>query len=147
MMRAFLITCLIAVAGAAMAIDSDGGLEDPVLQARFEKLTWELRCLVCQNQNIADSNADLAKDLRAQVKEMLLAGRSDEEILTYMTDRYGDFVLYRPRFTPKNWLLWGAPAIFLLFGAAVLVRVVRKQASRSGPGDPDDDDATNGAAA
>ena len=141
-MRTLLAACLILIAGYAMAIDSDGSLEDPVLQARFEELTWELRCLVCQNQNIADSNSELAGDLREQVREMLFAGRSNKEILSYMTDRYGDFVLYRPRFTPKNWFLWGSPFIFLGLGALILVRVIRKQA---GTGDTNGD-AGNGAA-
>lgn len=126
-MRIFLVILMMAFSVGAQAIDSEGALEDPALQARFEQLTWELRCLVCQNQNIADSNADLARDLRDQVRNMLLEGRSDAEILSYMTDRYGDFVLYRPRFTPKNWFLWAAPAVFLLLGIFVLVRVVRRQ--------------------
>lgn len=145
MIRLVLIACLLSVTTAAFSIGSDEALEDPALQARFEKLTWELRCLVCQNQNIADSNADLAKDLRRQVREMLLAGRSDEEILVYMTDRYGDFVLYRPRFTPKNWVLWGAPVIFLAIGIFILVRVVRRQAAAPGSAD-DDNNADSGPA-
>lgn len=131
----FLVLLLLLVAGIgafkpAFAIDSEGPLEDPALQARFEDLTWQLRCLVCQNQNIADSNADLAKDLRRQTREMLLAGKSDKEILDYMTDRYGDFVLYQPRFTPKNWLLWGAPVLLLVGGGWLLASVVRRQAAR-----------------
>lgn len=114
-----------------LAIDSEGPIPDPALQARYEGLTWQLRCLVCQNQNIADSNADLAKDLRRQTREMLLAGKTDEEILEYMTDRYGDFVLYQPRFTPKNWLLWGAPLLLLGGGAWLLTTVVRRQSVRA----------------
>lgn len=135
-MRAYSGKCVLLVllclgaTGLASAIDSDGPLEDPALQARFEDLTWQLRCLVCQNQNIADSNADLAKDLRAQTRTMLLEGKTDAEILDYMTDRYGDFVLYQPRFTPKNWLLWGAPLLFLGGGAWLLFVVIRKQATR-----------------
>lgn len=132
-MRIVLVIFMLAFTAGALAIDSEGTLEDPALQARFEKLTWELRCLVCQNQNIADSNADLAKDLRSQVRQMLLDGRSDDEILSYMTDRYGDFVLYRPTFTPKNWILWAAPALLLLAGVFILVRVVRRQAGSNGP--------------
>ncbi len=138
-MRVILVIFMMAFAAGALAIDSEGTLEDPALQARFEELTWELRCLVCQNQNIADSNSDLAKDLRDQVRTMLLEGRSDDEILAYMTDRYGDFVLYRPRFTPKNWFLWAAPALFLLLGIFILVRVVRRQAGGTGPNEGQDD--------
>lgn len=138
MRRAILLCCLLAVAPFAVAIDTEGPLPDPELQARFERLTFELRCLVCQNQNIADSNADLARDLRDQVREMLLAGKSDEEILTFMTDRYGDFVLYRPSFSPRNWLLWGAPLLFLGLGTLIIVQVVRRQAARADT--PSDDD-------
>ncbi len=135
-MRVPMIFCLLVLGGASWAIDTQEALEDPVLQARYERLTWELRCLVCQNQNIADSNAGLAQDLRGQVREMLLAGNTDKEILDYMTDRYGDFVLYRPRFTPKNWLLWGAPLLLLGGGVLLLVRIVRAQSVRV----TDDDD-------
>lgn len=122
----------------AFAIDGEGPLDDPALQARFEALTWQLRCLVCQNQNIADSNADLAKDLRGQTRAMLLEGKTDKQILDYMTERYGDFVLYQPRMTPKNWLLWGAPLLLLGGGAWVLIGVVRRQAARDQAGSGDD---------
>lgn len=137
MKRLFLVLLLALLASHAGAIDNEGPLPDPELQARYEQLTFELRCLVCQNQNIADSNADLAKDLRGQVREMLLAGKSDREILSFMTERYGDFVLYRPSLSPRNWLLWGAPLLFLGFGGFVLVRVIRRQ-TQSVSGDPDD---------
>lgn len=126
-----LLACLLVVLSPALAIDVEGPLPTPELQARFERLTFELRCLVCQNQNIADSNADLARDLRSQVREMLLAGKTDEEILTFMTDRYGDFVLYRPSFSPRNWLLWGAPLLFLIIGALLVAQAVRRQARRA----------------
>lgn len=109
------------------AVDDAEALEDPVLQARYEKLTRELRCLQCQNQSIADSNAWLASDLRTQVRDMLLAGQSDQQIYDYMTTRYGDFVLYRPPLKPKTWLLWFSPALLLLIGVGVLVRVVFKR--------------------
>lgn len=135
-----LIVALLA-GSLAHAIDSEGPLEDPALQARFEDLTWQLRCLVCQNQNIADSNADLAKDLRKQTREMLLAGKTDEEILNYMADRYGDFVLYQPRLTPKNWLLWGAPLLLLVGGGWFLYGVVMRQAAHASS---DDDELEDG---
>ncbi|MGR9087663.1 MAG: cytochrome c-type biogenesis protein, partial [Gammaproteobacteria bacterium] len=89
---------------------------NPERQATYESLIKELRCLVCQNQTIADSNADLASDLRRQVYEMVQQGKSREEIVQFLTDRYGDFVLYNPPFKAKTGLLWLGPAIFLLIG-------------------------------
>jgi len=90
-----------------------------------------LRCLVCQNQTIADSNADLAKDLRRQTRDMILAGRTDAEIQQFMTDRYGDFVLYNPPVKPTTYLLWGAPVILLLVGAIVMVTVVGRRSGEA----------------
>jgi len=99
-------------------------LSDPVLRERYEVITEELRCLVCQNQTIADSNAELAVDLRNQVREMLLAGQSDDEIRDYMTARYGDFVLYKPPLRRRTVALWFAPVVLLLGGFVVLLRIV-----------------------
>jgi cytochrome c-type biogenesis protein CcmH len=110
------------------AVDIHGQLEDPALQARFESIAKELRCLVCQNESIADSNADLAVDLRRQVREMLVAGKSDDDIFKYMTDRYGDFVRFAPPLSPKTFLIWGAPFIALLLGAGIVFRVARQRA-------------------
>jgi cytochrome c-type biogenesis protein CcmH len=90
---------------------------DPALDARVQALSEELRCLVCQNQNLADSHAELAIDLKNQVREMLQAGRSEKEVIDYMVRRYGDFVLYRPPVKSTTWLLWGGP--FILFAAAL----------------------------
>jgi cytochrome c-type biogenesis protein CcmH len=109
------------------AVDVNGQLEDPALQARFETIAKELRCLVCQNESIADSNADLAIDLRRQVREMLVAGKSDDDIFKYMTDRYGDFVRFAPPWGPKSFLIWGAPFIALLLGAGIVFRVARQR--------------------
>jgi cytochrome c-type biogenesis protein CcmH len=109
------------------AVDINGQLEDPALQARFESIAKELRCLVCQNESIADSNADLAVDLRRQVREMLVAGKSDDDIFKYMTDRYGDFVRFAPPLSPKSFLIWGAPFIALLLGAGIVFRVARQR--------------------
>ncbi len=113
---------------AAGGVDAYGELRDPALQARFEGLTRQLRCLVCQNESIADSNADLAGDLRRQVREMLLAGRSDQEVLRFMTDRYGEFVRFSPPMEPKTWLIWGAPFVALLVAVIIIVRVARHRA-------------------
>jgi cytochrome c-type biogenesis protein CcmH len=122
----FLCACL-ALAASAWALDDLGQLSDPALQARYESLTKELRCLVCQNEAIADSNAFLARDLRQQVKDMLVAGKSDEDILNHMTDRYGDFVRYKPALKASTLLIWGAPFAFLLVGIVIVIRVIRKR--------------------
>jgi cytochrome c-type biogenesis protein CcmH len=101
---------------------------DPALEARVLKLAAELRCLVCQNQTIADSHAGLAVDLRNQVREMLRQGKSDKEVLAYMTARYGDFVLYRPPLKDSTALLWLGPAALFGAGIVVLVLVLRRRA-------------------
>ncbi len=106
------------------AIDSFQ-FEDPQREAQFQQLAAELRCLVCQNQSLADSNAGLALDLRRKVYEMVQAGQSDQEIVDYMVARYGDFVLYRPPVKPQTYLLWAGPLILLLLGSVLLVRFVR----------------------
>jgi len=129
--RAGLVALLLAFAGQALAIDAEDAFADPVLQKRYESINRELRCLVCQNQTISDSNATLAQDLRREVRDMIAAGNTDDEIRDFMIERYGDFVLYRPRMTPENFLLWAAPALLLLIGAVVVVRVVRRRAQES----------------
>lgn len=111
----------------AGGVDANGQLEDHALQARFESITSELRCLVCQNESIADSNVELAADLRRQVREMLLAGRSDDAIFGFMTDRYGEFVRFKPPLEPKTLLIWGAPFIMLLLGGVIIFRVARER--------------------
>jgi cytochrome c-type biogenesis protein CcmH len=116
-----------AAVAADQAVDANGQLEDRGLQTRFERITLELRCLVCQNESIADSNADLAVDLRQQVREMLVAGKSDDAIFGFMTDRYGEFVRFNPPLEPKTLLIWGAPFIMLLLGAVIIYRVARQR--------------------
>jgi cytochrome c-type biogenesis protein CcmH len=116
-----------AVASTAAAPRAVPTAADPALEARMLAITSELRCLVCQNQTIADSHADLAVDLRAEVREMLRAGRSPDEIRRYMTDRYGDFVLYRPPMKPTTLLLWLGPALLLVVGGAALVVALRRR--------------------
>jgi cytochrome c-type biogenesis protein CcmH len=111
----------------AAGLDAHGQLQNPALQARFERIAKELRCLQCQNESIADSNADLARDLRRQVREMLVAGKSDDAIFSFMTDRYGEFVRFAPPLSPKTALIWGAPFFMLLLGAAIIYRVVRQR--------------------
>ena len=102
-------------------------LDDPKQQESYDTLTKELRCLVCQNQTIADSNAELAADLRRQVYEMLQKGKSRDEIVQFMTDRYGDFVLYKPAFKGKTTILWIAPVVFLLMGLITVFFFIRRK--------------------
>jgi cytochrome c-type biogenesis protein CcmH len=119
--------CLsLAAAYAAWAVDPTE-LPDPRLQARYVTLTHELRCMQCQNESLADSPVDLAADLRREVRDQLLAGKSDDDIRAWMSARYGDFILFRPRYSLRNAWLWGAPAVLLLIGALVCWRVVRNR--------------------
>src|SRR5215472_14377751 len=116
----------LVVAGAAWAVDPTQ-LPDPRLQARYVALTHELRCMQCQNEALADSPVELAADLRREVRDQLLAGKSDDDIRAWMSARYGDFILFRPRYSLRNAWLWGAPAVLLLIGALVCWRVVRSR--------------------
>lgn len=129
-MRSLCLALLLGAAVPALGIDYEKAFDDPAMQARYEHINRELRCLVCQNQTIADSNATLAQDLRREVREMLVAGKSDDEIRTFMIERYGDFVLYRPRMTVGNLLLWAAPVLLLLLGTFVGLRVIRTQTAQ-----------------
>ncbi len=104
--------------------------EDPVANKRAVQLAEQLRCLVCQNQSIAESNAELAVDLRRQIREQIGQGRSDAEIVDFMVERYGDFVLYRPPFKATTLLLWFGPPLLLLLGIGVLVRYLRERRKR-----------------
>ncbi len=130
---------MLVIVASAHALDANGQIEDPQLQARYEKITKDLRCLVCQNESVADSNAPLAEDLRRQVREMLIGGKSDDAVFDFMTARYGEFVRYNPPLEAKTMLIWGAPFVMLLIGVAVIFRVVR-QRSRM----PVDDEPTAG---
>jgi cytochrome c-type biogenesis protein CcmH len=120
---------LVLVSIGARALDANGQLEDPALQERFERITRDLRCLVCQNESIADSNVELASDLRRQVREMLIAGKSDAAIFDFMTDRYGEFVRFNPPLEPKTLLIWGAPFLALGLGVVIILRIVRRRSS------------------
>jgi len=121
------ILSLSLVATIAYAVDSEEALDDPVLQARYEKIIDEVRCLKCQNTTIKDSNAFLAGDLRREIRHMLEDGLTDEQIFDFLVERYGDFALYKPRASGKTLILWIAPALFLLGGAYVLVNIVRRR--------------------
>ncbi len=124
--RLLLMAALLS-AGPAWAVRPDEILSDPALEARARALSHELRCMVCQNQSIDDSDASLARDLRILVRERLQAGDSDRQVLDFLTARYGDFVLLNPRFTPHTMLLWIVPAAALLGGALVLFALARRQ--------------------
>jgi cytochrome c-type biogenesis protein CcmH len=113
------------VAGAAFAIDTSEAFDDPALQARYEALIAEVRCMQCQNQSIKDSDAFLASDLRREIRRLLSEGKTDAEIHDFLAARYGDFVLYRPRMSGKTLVLWIAPLFLLGIGAIVIVRIVR----------------------
>lgn len=128
------MTRLIAIIGAvlllsanAFAIDVGQSFEDPELQARYEKIIAEVRCLKCQNQTIKDSNAFLASDLRREIRRLLEEGNSDDEIYDFLVARYGDFALYRPRTSGRTLILWIMPMLFLAFGAFALWRVVQRR--------------------
>jgi cytochrome c-type biogenesis protein CcmH len=100
---------------------------DAALEERLHKLSQELRCLVCQNETLADSRADLAEDLRDEIREQMKAGKSDKEIISFLTERYGQFILYRPQVTPTTYLLWFGPFLLLLAGLAVLFYYIKQR--------------------
>ena len=124
----FAVALLLSLA-VAQAMDADPKLADPVQQATYERLTREVRCLVCQNQTIADSTAPLAADLRREIRAQVAAGQTEEEIKIFLLARYGDFVLYRPRFKPSTAMLWLAPALLLLIGGFTLRRIILRRAT------------------
>ncbi len=125
--------CAVLVAGVA-AQEAQPSVADPVLEARVLRIAEELRCLVCQNETIAASHADLAVDLRKQIRTQLGQGKSEREILDFMVQRYGDFVLYRPPLKTTTLLLWAGPFALLALGAVVLVRNVRGRRARTAAG-------------
>jgi cytochrome c-type biogenesis protein CcmH len=140
---ALLLGALVSIAsvlgaGPAGAVDTQAAFDDPVLQHRYETLNRELRCLVCQNQPIADSNAGLAVDLRREVKAMIEAGKSDDEIRKFMTDRYGDFVLYNPPVTARTYLLWAAPVLLLAIALGAVFSIVRRRSRQPIDIDPEE---------
>lgn len=129
MMRLLLVIGLLLMSPSTFALDPMP-FKDRAEEERFQAITRELRCLVCQNQNIADSNAQLARDLRNETFEMMRAGKSDDEIKSFMTERYGDFVLYRPPMKRSTWLLWFGPFLVLLGGGLLLWRLMRRARTR-----------------
>jgi cytochrome c-type biogenesis protein CcmH len=122
----------------AFAIDTAPAFDDPAQQARYEQIIHRLRCLQCRSESIADSSVTLAADLRRQVREMMAAGKSDQEIFQHMVDRYGDYVLYKPPLVARTLLLWGAPILLLLGGAAIAAFVIARKSHLpdTDPADP-----------
>ncbi len=127
MARPYALIFVALLSFGAFAKDAPPAATDPAIEARMLTIAGELRCLVCQNQTIADSHAGLAEDLREEVRVMLRKGETDEQIIKYMTDRYGDFVLYRPPVKPTTMLLWFGPAALLVGGSAALLLVLRRR--------------------
>jgi len=126
-LRALALTMLLLCSGAALAVSPDEILDNPVLEQRAREISAGLRCLVCQNQSIDDSDADLAKDLRLLVRERLVAGDSDEAVRQYLVDRYGEYVLLNPRVNNHTLLLWIAAPALLLVGLGVLLALGRRR--------------------
>lgn len=131
MRRALFVLAIALGWVTAHAVDTTE-LSDPKLQARYITLTHELRCMQCQNETIADSPVSLAADMRRAVREMLLAGKSDEDVRNFMVARYGEFILFKPRFSARTAWLWLAPGVLLLIGAIVAIRIIRKRSALLG---------------
>ena len=141
MKRTWLASLIIVASSLAYAIDAGNAFEDPEMQARYEKISSEVRCLVCQNQTIKDSNAFLAADLKREIRRLMVEGKTDAEIYDFLVARYGDFVLYRPRKSGKTLVLWIAPFLFIAVGGFVAIKVVRGRMTMSTDDDTDPDQA------
>jgi cytochrome c-type biogenesis protein CcmH len=131
-MKRLVLSCIFALAAAAgFAKEAVPLAADPVVEQRLIAITQDLRCLVCQNESLAASQAELAQDLRREVREMIRAGRSDDQIRSYLVARYGDFVLYKPPLKPTTWLLWGGPFALLFAAIAGFIAYVRRAKGRA----------------
>jgi cytochrome c-type biogenesis protein CcmH len=140
MLRALLLALLVAAAAPAFAQASDPTplqFTDNAEEARFHRLTAELRCVMCQNQSLADSNAQIAHDLRREVLDLMRQGKNDAEVKQFLVERYGEFVLYKPDVAPGTYVLWFGPVLLLLAGGIVVWRIVARRGQRPAP--PDDD--------
>ncbi len=130
--KPILLTLLLAISLPALANEAAPkaalpNADDPVIEQRLVKLAEDLRCLVCQNESLAGSHAELAEDLRREIRVQMKAGKSDKQVIAYLTERYGDFVLYRPPFKPVTWLLWLGPVLFLGIGGGAWVMTLRRR--------------------
>jgi cytochrome c-type biogenesis protein CcmH len=126
----FLLTLTLVLITAVVQAADPLVFDDPTQEERYNELTLELRCLVCQNQNLADSDAPLAQDLRKEIYDMMMAGQDNEQIKTFLVDRYGDFVLYRPKMEGNTLLLWLMPGILMVIGAIAVFFTVRNRNRR-----------------
>lgn len=113
---------------ASVGAETPMSIDDPQINARYQALIREVRCLVCENRSIAESPSDVAEDLKRVILDMIVDGKSDAEIAEFLTARYGDSILYRPPLQPNTWVLWGGPVALLLLGALVFARIVRDRA-------------------
>ena len=129
-MRAWMMVFALWLPFAVLAGEAQPVAEDPVLEQRMIKLSEDLRCLVCQNESLAGSHADLAQDLRQEIREQMRAGKSDDQVVDYLTQRYGDFVLYKPPVKPLTWLLWFGPFALLLGSVGGLYAYIKRRGSR-----------------
>ena len=129
-MRPWMMVFALWLPFAAMAGEAKPVAEDPVLEQRMIKLSEDLRCLVCQNESLAGSRADLAQDLRQEIREQMRAGKSDEQVVDYLTQRYGDFVLYKPPVKPLTWLLWFGPFALLIGSVGGLYAYIKRRGNR-----------------
>lgn len=125
--------CLIAVPQLALAVEPGEMLKDPKLEARARELSSELRCLVCQNESIDESQATLAHDLRVLIRQRIAAGESNQQVRDYLVSRYGDFILLKPPFKPETLLLWGTPLLILLCGGGAILVSLRRRTPASKP--------------
>jgi cytochrome c-type biogenesis protein CcmH len=125
-MKALAVILLLLVSVPALAVQPDEMLKDPVMETRAREISKQLRCLVCQGEDIDESNAGLAGDIRRLVRERLTAGDSDTAVLAFVQERYGDYVLMKPPVKPATWLLWGAPLLVLLAGFAIALRYLKR---------------------
>jgi len=126
-LRALVLISTLCLSGMAFAVEPSEVLDDPILEERAREISKELRCLVCQNQDIDSSNADLAKDLRVLVRERLVAGDTDEQVIAFVVDRYGDFVLLKPPVQSNTLVLWLTPIFLLLAGGTMIFFLMRRQ--------------------
>lgn len=134
MKRRYLIALLCSfLALPAHAGEAQPNAENPEIEQRMNKLAEDLRCLVCQNESLAGSRADLAEDLRREIREQMQAGKNDKEVVDYLTSRYGDFVLYKPPFKPETLLLWLGPALFIAIGGTVWFVTLRRRRNLQTP--------------
>jgi cytochrome c-type biogenesis protein CcmH len=131
-MKPVLLALLLAISLPALANEAapkqaQPNADDPVIEQRLVRLAEDLRCLVCQNESLAGSNAELAEDLRREIRAQMKAGKDDTQVIAYLTERYGDFVLYRPPFKPMTWLLWLGPVLFLGIGGGAWYMTLRRR--------------------